>query len=245
MDYDGHVEAGEQCFGSRFCWPGVACAFANWPCIGKLFFFPNLSLLFPQSSIYIYIYFFFLVVYLSATTQNMDEEGSPPPPPSWKTEIQGLFASLKQDLSQEIEAKFRVLDGPESNEDESSNGDEERTEVSPALTSCLADYLGDAPKSSFDNLAEEFSTTDKTSAPVNAKLATMIEELIKGNLPKAKLEQLVEKYPRPEKVQIVSLPKSGQSYLESVVSKYQILRQGSSESSTVIYFLNLCHYQCV
>ena len=121
----------------------------------------------------------------------MDEEGSPPPP-SWKTEIQGLFASLRQDLRQEIEAKFRVLDGPES------NGDEESTAVSPALTSCLADYLGDAPKSSFDNLAEEFSTADKTSAPVNAKLATMIEELIKGNLPKSKLEQLVEKYPRPE-----------------------------------------------
>ena len=71
----------------------------------------------------------------------MDEEGSPPPP-SWKTEIQGLFASLKQDLRQEIETKFRVLDGPESNEGEPSNGDEESTEVSPALTSCLAHYLG-------------------------------------------------------------------------------------------------------
>ena len=91
----------------------------------------------------------------------MDEEGSPPPP-SWKTEIQGLFACLKQDLRQEIEAKFRVLDGPESNEDESSNGDEESTEVSPALTSCLADYLGDAPKSSFDNLAEQRSSRQLT-----------------------------------------------------------------------------------
>ena len=58
MDYDEHVEAGEQCFGSRFRWPGVACAFANWPCIGKLFFFPNLSLLVAQSSIYIYIYIY-------------------------------------------------------------------------------------------------------------------------------------------------------------------------------------------
>ena len=155
------------------------------------------------SELNIYI---FLVVYLSATAQNMDEEGTPPPP-SWKTEIQGLFASLKQDLRQEIEAKFRVLDGPESNEDESSNGDEESTEVSPALTSCLADYLGDAPKSSFDNLAEEFSTADKTSAPVNAKLATMIEELTKGNLPKAKLEQLVEKYSSPENCKLLVSPK--------------------------------------
>ena len=50
VDYNGHVEAGEQCFGSRFCWPGVACAFAKWPCIGKLFFFPNLSLLVPQTT---------------------------------------------------------------------------------------------------------------------------------------------------------------------------------------------------
>ena len=90
------------------------------------------SLSFSELNIYVYIYIFFGgggVVYPSATAQNMDEEGSPPPP-SWKTEIQGLFASLKQDLIQEIEAKFRVLDGPESNEDESSNGDEESTEVS-------------------------------------------------------------------------------------------------------------------
>ena len=37
-------------------------------------------------------------------------------------------------------------------------------------------------------------------------------------------------------------PESKQSYLESIVSRYQIHRQGSSESSAAIYFLNLCHY---
>ena len=160
----------------------------------------------------------------------MDKEGSPPPP-SWKTEIQGLFASLKQDLRQDIEAKFRVLDGPESNEDESSNGDEENTEVSPALTSCLADYLGDAPKSSFDNLAEEFSTADKTSAPVNAKLATMIEELIKGNLPKAKLEQLVEKYPRSEncKSSDRALQKAQQLFISSIYATINACEKASDE----------------
>ena len=135
------------------------------------------------------VYFFFLMFTFQQPHRTWTKR-APHLLPRVKTEIQGLFASLKQDL--------RVLDGPESNEDESSNGDEESTEVSPALTSCLADYLGDAPKSSFDTLAEEFSTADKMSAPVDAKLATLIEELIKGNLPKAKLEQLVEKYPRPE-----------------------------------------------
>ena len=75
--------------------------------------------------------------------------------------MQGLLASLKQKLSQEIEAKFRALAGPESDEDESSNGDDERTEVSPALSGYLANCLGDAPNSSFHNLAEEFSTSDK------------------------------------------------------------------------------------
>ena len=118
----------------------------------------------------------------------MDEEVSSPPPSSWKTEVLGLFASLKQEISQEIEANFRALDDPESDEDESSNGDDKRTEVSPALSGYLANCLGDAPKSSLDNLAVEFSTSEKTSALVNAKLATMIEELIKGNLPKTKLE---------------------------------------------------------
>ena len=69
MDYDEHVEAGEQCFGSRFCWPGVASAFANWPCIGKLFFFPNFSLLVAQSSIYIYIYIY---IYILSSEQLRD-----------------------------------------------------------------------------------------------------------------------------------------------------------------------------
>ena len=128
----------------------------------------------------------------------MGEEVFPPPPhASWKTERQGLFAFLKQELSKEIEAMFRPLDGRESDDDESSSGDEERTEVSRALYGCFANYLGDTSKSSFDNLAE-YSTIDKRSAPVNAKLATMIEEFIKGNLLKTKLEELGENYPRPE-----------------------------------------------
>ena len=79
-----------------------------------LVFSPNLSLLVPQSSI-IFCFFYFL-----ATIKNMDEEVSPSPLPLWKTELQRLFASLKQDLSQQIESKFRVLDGPESDEDVSS-----------------------------------------------------------------------------------------------------------------------------
>ena len=163
------------------------------------------SLSCSELNIYIYIYIY-IYIFGCLPFSNRTEHGRRELPTSSLVEIQGLFASLKQDLRQEIEAKFRVLDGPESNEDESSNGDEESTEVSPALTSCLADYLGDAPKSSFDNLAEEFSTADKTSAPVNAKLATMIEELIKGNLPKAKLEHLVEKYPRPENCKAIDIP---------------------------------------
>ena len=80
---------------------------------------------------------------------------------------------------------------------------EELTDVSPALTGCLANYLGDAAKSSFDNVADKFSTNDKTSALVNAKLTTMIEELIKGNATGAG-----RKIPKTRKLQIVSLPRS-------------------------------------
>ena len=66
------------------------------------------------------------------------------------------------------------------------------------LTGCLANYLGESPGSIFDNLAEEFSATEKTGAPLNAKLATMLEDFIKGDLLKTKLKVLVEKYLRPE-----------------------------------------------
>ena len=174
----------------------------------------------------------------------MDREVSSPPPPSWKTEIQGLFASLKQELSQQIEATFRALDGPESDEDESSNGDEKRTGVSPAIGGCLAKYLGDAPKSSFDNLADEFSATDKTSAPVNAKLAVMIEELIKGNPPKTKPEELVGKYPRAENCKLLVSPKVNRAVWNQLSLSTKPTDRAFQKAQQ-LFMLSICHYQCM
>ena len=55
-------------------------------------------------------------------------------------------------------------------------------------------YLRNALKSSFYNLTMEFSTSDKTRAPINPKLTPTIEELIKGNLlPKKEQEGLFKK----------------------------------------------------
>ena len=95
--------------------------------------------------------------------------------------------------------------GSESGQDKPSNGDDQRSEVSPVLIGCLGKYLGESPRSSFDNLAEGFSATDTTGAPVNAKLTPVLEDLIKGDLPKTKLEGLVEKIPKTRKLLIASL----------------------------------------
>jgi len=62
----------------------------------------------------------------------------------------------------------------------------------------LANYLKDdepsTSTSNFDTLIREFTTSEKAGPAINAKLATMVENLIKGRLPKEKLDELMEKY---------------------------------------------------
>ena len=70
----------------------------------------------------------------------------------------------------------------------------------------IDDYVGKTT-SGFENLVEEFSTSDNTGPAVDSKLATMVEELVKGKLPKSKLEGLMVKYPRPENCKLLVSPK--------------------------------------
>lgn len=43
VEYNGHADAGEQCFGSRFYWSEVACGLAGWPYMRNSSFFPTLD----------------------------------------------------------------------------------------------------------------------------------------------------------------------------------------------------------
>ena len=120
---------------------------------------------------------------------------------------------------------------------------QEAMRISPPMVSFKL-YLRNALKSSFYNLTMEFSTSDKTRAPINTKLTPTIEELIKGNLiPKKEQDGLFKKNPRPENCNLLVSSKLNRNIWNQLSPSTK--STGPSESSTVIYFLNLCQYQCM
>lgn len=59
----------------------------------------------------------------------------------------------------------------------------------------------------FKDFASEFSTTDKTSPRVVEDLVKIVKSLINDKLPKTKLDELTEKYSRPENCELLVAPK--------------------------------------
>ena len=78
----------------------------------------------------------------------------------------------------------------------------------------------DAALNLFDELAAEFSTADKTGPSVDEKFAKLIRKLVTNQLPKAKIEELLQKYPRPGNCDLLVAPK-----VNKVV--WQQLKQGT------------------
>ena len=133
------------------------------------------------------------------------------PPPAWKTEMKemlsDMFTDVKNELAQQLEEQF--VGQPEYDDIEVAEG----SEILCDASALMADYLGNTAKSpstsksGFEDLTDEFSTADKTGPATNVKLAGMVEELVKGKLPKTKLEELFTKYPRPENCTVLVSPK--------------------------------------
>ena len=69
----------------------------------------------------------------------------------------------------------------------------------------------DATSSQLGHLAQEFSTSEKTSPAVDSELARIIEGLINNKLPKAKLDELTERYHRPENSTFLLAPKANKT----------------------------------
>lgn len=61
-----------------------------------------------------------------------------------------------------------------------------------------ADSEPNSGASPFADLVVEFSTASKTGPAVDGNLTSLVDELCKDQLPIAKLEELLEQYPRPE-----------------------------------------------
>ncbi|XP_031549134.1 uncharacterized protein LOC116286708 [Actinia tenebrosa] len=125
------------------------------------------------------------------------------PPPSWKDEMLGMFNTFKQEITNQIQEQLGPVDDSDS-EHSVSSGEKDRD--SSQVNNLLDDYVGNTT-SGFDNLADEFSTSDKTGPAVDSNLATMVEELVKEKLPKSKLDDLMSKYLRPENCKLLVSPK--------------------------------------
>ena len=69
----------------------------------------------------------------------------------------------------------------------------------------------DATSSQLGDLVQEFSTSEKTSPAVDSELAKIIEGLINNKLPKAKLDELTERYHRPENCTFLLAPKANKA----------------------------------
>ena len=118
-----------------------------------------------------------------------------------KHELQHSMTTMKDDLMKQYEEYFIGLEGDEDNSDPDDDQNTKELQVPTSLENYLADGSGVSPKtkqSAFAELEAEFSTAEKTGPLVDDKLAAVIDDLVKGKLPKSKVEELVDKYPRPQ-----------------------------------------------
>ena len=77
-------------------------------------------------------------------------------------------------------------------------------------TSDLVDkYLEPPPPSqlSWEHISQEFSVAEKTGPAIDEKLAQLVTGLIPEKLPRTKLDELVELYPRPDNCPLLVAPK--------------------------------------
>ena len=70
-------------------------------------------------------------------------------------------------------------------------------------------YLADPQQSqlSWEQISQEFSVAEKTAPAIDEKLAQLVSSLIPEKLSKTKLDELMDKYPRPDNCPLLVAPK--------------------------------------
>ena len=79
--------------------------------------------------------------------------------------------------------------------------------VQPVQTDIMLDTPASASDESFQTLADEFSVSERTSAPLSTGLAGIVNGLLKDKLPKEKLQEVQPQYVRPENCPNLVAPK--------------------------------------
>ena len=141
-----------------------------------------------------------------------------------KTSLANMFSEMKADLKEHVDQCVATAirnSGP--NEDTWSEQDEESDEIASNvdLTGDLERFLSQdrdehtekdtISASEFQDLAQEFATSEKTSPPIDDDLVKIIDGLINDKLPKAKLDELTDKYARPENCKLLLAPKTNKT----------------------------------
>ena len=118
-----------------------------------------------------------------------------------------MMSVMKDDMLRHFEEYFAAPEPEANNDDVEANGDQPSRDVSDALENYLQNPDPNSTSSAFDELAAEFSTSDKTGPAIDDKLSNIISDLVKGTLPKTKLDEVINKYPRPENCESLVVPK--------------------------------------
>ena len=152
-----------------------------------------------------------------------------------------MMTSFKQDLltefedyfsSQEFDAEMPRTTGPEQ-------------DGSLTVANAVDNYITaetEAPPlpSPFAELAAEFTITDQTGPAVDDQLANLVSELCKHQLPKAKLDAVLEKYRRPENCTILVAPKVNTSGLAAVKANSSHGGQCYATVSKIDFSISVC-----
>ena len=131
---------------------------------------------------------------------------------------------------------------PQEPENEESDNSEEAQhsefESSAAINNFITNYLENS-KFSFEDFVEK--TCDHRKTWISSWQETCYNggRTYKGKPPKSKLEQLINKYPRPENCTFICISQSKQSCMEPTEPKVQNSGQSSAKGPTVLYGFNV------
>lgn len=154
-----------------------------------------------------------------------------------------MFAELKEELKEHVEQVVYTATNPENDEENEDDNNEESGDLQLAtqldrLTNPNSECRDDVTDELKD-LTQQFSTSEKTSAPIDEDLAKMIEGLINDKLPKTKLEELIEKYARPENCTNLVAPKTNKAVWSQLRDTTKKLDSGMQKCQKL--FLNAAY----
>ncbi|KAK3716442.1 hypothetical protein QZH41_007050 [Actinostola sp. cb2023] len=143
------------------------------------------------------------------------------------TEFKSDFLGHIDESIAQVYRDFDVEDQSEHEHDDGSPEVEARIDSFVQATKKTSEPAeASAGSSEFKLFAEQFSTSEKTSPAIDKDLCNIVMDLFKDKLPKEKLENIQEKYLRPENCANLVAPKFLEGPALKAVQRYEALPGG-------------------